>query len=84
MNTLTGDVVVLRYYDSVLFKDVTADSNIMPIVRETIGWVDYQDDDYMRIIWERYSEAEIKEESKLRITGLAILKKNIISIRKAI
>ena len=71
-----GDVVYLRYFDAVLFKDTLCASK--PIIRETIGWLDYEDAECVRVVWERYAEPTINEESRVRVTGLAIRKSNII------
>jgi hypothetical protein len=76
-----GDVVVVRYYDAVVFKDLWEASKIAPVIRETVGWLDYEDSNYIRLIWERHAEAIINEESKTRITGLAIRKSDIIEVR---
>jgi len=74
-----GAIVVVRYYDVVLFRDVLGD--VKPMVRETVGWLDYEDLEYIRLVWERYAEPIIGEESRLRTTGLAIRKVDIIELR---
>jgi len=76
-----GDVVVVRYYDHVLFKDAIS-NQIRPFVREAVGWLDYEDAEYIRLVWERYSEPVFGEESRLRTTGLAIRKADITQIRR--
>ncbi|MGF3573510.1 MAG: hypothetical protein ACQXXG_08860 [Candidatus Bathyarchaeia archaeon] len=77
-----GDVVYVRYYDSVLFKDALVTHLFKPIVRETIGWLDYENAEYIRLVWERYAEPIIGEESRIRTTGLAIRKSDVIEMRK--
>lgn len=78
-----GDVIVVRYYDHVLFKDALLSSGSMrPVVRETIGWLDYEDGEYMRLVWERYAEPIIGSESRFRTTGLAIRKADIIELKE--
>jgi len=77
-----GDIVIVRYYDSILFRDVLETPNLAPVVRETIGWLDFKDTEYIRVVWERHAEAIIGEESKTRITGLAIRKNDIIGMTR--
>lgn len=76
-----GDVIYLRFFDAVLFKDALC-SSYKPIIRETIGWLDYEDAECMRVVWERYAEPAINEESRIRVTGLAIHKSDIIEVMK--
>lgn len=77
-----GEVVVVRYYDAVLFRDLLQSSEAAPVVREAIGWLDFEDAEYIRLVWERHAEAIIGEESKTRITGLAIRKSDIIGMTR--
>ena len=39
-----GDIIVLRYYYAFIFKDALDYSSIQPPIRETIGWLDYEDE----------------------------------------
>ena len=74
-------LVYVRYLDHVLFKDV--DPNLYkPFIRETIGWLDYEDKECLRIVWERFAIPDPPNESKPRATGLVILKKAILEIRR--
>lgn len=79
-----GDVVIVRYYDALLFRDLLESSNVAPVVRETIGWLDFEDAEHIRVVWERHAEAIIGEESKTRITGLAIRKCDIIEMKRVV
>jgi hypothetical protein len=78
-----GDIVVVRYYDHILFKDAASRSGALrPLIREAVGWLDYEDADYIRLVWERYAEPIITDESRLRTTGLAIRKADVMEIRR--
>ena len=79
-----GDILYVRYYDTVLFKDALTTHLFKPIVRETIGWLDYEDAEYIRLVWERYAEPVISEDSRIRTTGLAIRKSDVIEMRKLV
>jgi hypothetical protein len=76
-----GDLVLVRYLDHVLFKDVDP-SLYRPWTRETVGWLDYEDGDHVRIVWERFAMPDPPQESKPRATGLLILKKVIVELRR--
>jgi len=76
-----GSVVHCVYKDHVIFRDSDA-MHYQPWVRECIGWLDYQDEEYIRIVWERFAVPSPPEEAKPRATGLVILKKTILEIRK--
>ena len=67
--------------DHVLFKDSDA-SKYQPWLRECVGWLDYDGPDYIRIIWERLIEPNPPDNARLRSTGLAILRKAIMEIRR--
>jgi len=75
-----GDVVFIRYQDHVLFKDASA-SQYKPWTRETIGWLDYEDEEFVRIVWEQFHEPA-PPLARVRSTGLSILRKDIIEIRR--
>ena len=76
-----GSIVCVRYQDHVLFKDV--DPRLYrPFIREAIGWLDYEDEECLRIVWERFAMPDPPNESKPRATGLVILKRAIIEMRK--
>ena len=77
-----GAIVIVRYYDHVLYHDASDLSLMKPVVRETVGWLDYEDTEHIRLVWERYAEAIIGNESRFRTTGLAIRKSDIIELRR--
>jgi len=79
---LVRDIIIVRYYDHILFKDVFSSSSLRPIVREAVGWLDYENKEYIRIVWERYADPMIGDESRLRTTGLAIRKADVVEIRR--
>jgi hypothetical protein len=76
-----GKPILVRYQDHTLFHDMTPEAAKI-FTRETIGWVDYEDEESIRIIWERFAMPDPPNESKTRATGLVILKKTILEIRK--
>ena len=76
-----GALVYVRYQDHVLFKDADA-GQYRPWTRECIGWLDYEDQEFIRIVWERFAEPNPPDNARIRSTGLAILKKAIVEMRR--
>jgi hypothetical protein len=75
----TGNIIIIRYFDHVLFRDVESYDLMKPIVRETIGWLESEEEEFIRVIWERFAEPST-DQSKVRSTGLALRKTDIIQI----
>ena len=76
-----GSLVYVRYRDHVLFKDVDP-VTATPFTRECVGWLDYDGEDHIRLVWERFAMPDPPNESKARATGLVILKKAIVEMRR--
>lgn len=57
-------------------------SKASPFTRESVGWLDYEDRECLRLVWERFAMPDPPNESKPRATGLVILKKAILEMRK--
>ena len=74
-----GSLLYVRYLDHVLFRDSNADS-YRPWTRETVGWLDYEDDQSLRLVWERFAMPS-PNESQTKSTGLVILKTAILERR---
>jgi len=75
-----GSLVLVRYRDHVLFKDSDS-SEYQPWQRETCGWLDAVNDDFVRIVWERYAQPNGPENARVRSTGLTILRSTIIELK---
>ena len=71
----------VRYRDHVLFKDVDP-SAFGPFVRETIGWLEFEGADFVRLVWERSVENGENPTIKQKATGLVILKSDILEMRR--
>ena len=77
---MTSTLVYIRYLDHVLFKDVDPRA-FEPFKRETIGWLDHESSDYIRVVWERMVDNAEDPKIRQRATGLVILKSDILEIR---
>jgi len=47
-----------------------------------VGWLDYADEEFVRIVWERYPEPNFPKNARLRSTGLAIDRRTILEMRR--
>jgi len=81
MSLTPGSLVYVRYQDHVLFRDMNP-ATTSPFTRECVGWLDYEDQECIRVIWERFAMPDPPNESKPKATGLVILKKAILEIRR--
>ena len=76
-----GCLLLVSYLDHVLFKDTDA-SLCRPWTREAIGWLDHEDMNHIRIIWERSAMPGPPNGSKEWASGLVILKATIVDMRR--
>jgi hypothetical protein len=75
---MTGNLVYIRYLDHVLFRHMPPGDFSKPFVRETIGWLDYEDRASIRILWDK---ADPGSEMNQEPTGLLIVKSGILEMR---
>jgi hypothetical protein len=64
-----------------LFRNIDPET-AKPIVQEAWGQLEYEDADYIRLLVACYQEADIYNEPRTKATGLVIVKKTILEIRK--
>lgn len=76
-----GSVVYVRYLDHVLFRDAGLGA-YRPFAREAVGWLDHEDDGFIKLVWERFAEPAPGGELKQRVTGVVILKSAILGMWK--
>jgi len=76
-----GDLVLVRYHDHILFRDQDPSQFPRTWVRETVGRLDYQDDECIRLVWERFLIPS-SEESEPRAVGVTIYKKAIVEMKR--
>jgi hypothetical protein len=76
-----GDVIYCRYQDHAFFKD-TNPSHCRPMLREAVGWLGYEDNEFIKISFERFAIPFEPEGSRQRETCIAVLKSAIIELRR--
>lgn len=77
-----GAPIIIRYFDHVLFRDVEEPNSMRPIIREAVGWLECVENDFVRLVWERFVEPMTDEKLRTRRTGLAIRRCDIIEVVK--
>jgi hypothetical protein len=73
-------LVYIKYLDHALYRDASPQAP-RPIVRETIGWLLYEDEDVVWILWDR-SVNPSKLEKLDPSSSLVIVKKCILEMRR--
>jgi hypothetical protein len=82
MRSITlGTPVLVQYLDAVRFEAADA-IQYKPWILELIGWLDYQDEDCIRVVSERYSEPHGSRNAWVRSTGIAIPKSTVVELRR--
>ncbi len=77
----TGTPILIKYRDHTFFKDNSDASQQAPRVLSAIGRLDFQNDEYVKLIWEEYSEPNSSGPPRVHSTGLSILKTTIVELR---
>lgn len=77
-----GSPIYVRYRDHVLFKDMDPEAFSAPFIRETIGWLEGENDNSIQVVWERSAGANTPEKAKQKATGLVIMKSSILEMLK--
>ncbi len=75
------DVVLVRYHDHILFRDQDPRQFSRTWIRETVGWLDYQDDECIRLVWERFKFLS-STSAEPRAVGVTIYRKAIVEMMK--
>jgi len=70
-------IVMVRYRDHTLFKRVEVES-IRPVVRQCIGWLVYETEDYMVVVSDvRWENGIVLDRSS---TGLVLVKSGVVEV----
>lgn len=78
-----GSLVYVRYRDHLLFRDMNPET-AKAFTRECMGWLDYEDQECVRIVWERFAMPDPPNEANPRATGLVIMKSAILEMRRIV
>ena len=81
MRMNVGSLVYVRYRDNALYRNMEPEKQ-MPITQEAWGLLDYDADDYIRLVVARYREPQNSGKGRAKATGLVILKKTIMEMHR--
>jgi hypothetical protein len=73
-------LVYVKYLDHTLYRNMTP-SSPKPTIRETVGWLVHQDDESVKIVWDR-SVAPSRYERNEPYSSLVIVKNCILEMRR--
>ena len=79
--TQTRELVSVRYLDHVLYHRTSALS-MKPQVREAVGWLVYECDQYVTLTWDHDSEPPTLRGGDPKASGLVLLKSDILELKK--
>jgi hypothetical protein len=81
---MTGDsakLIYVRYLDHVLFSRCSA-LTMQPQVREAVGWLVYECEQYVTLCWDRDAEPPTLKRGDSKASGLVLLKTDILEMKK--
>ena len=79
--TQTRELVSVRYLDHVLYHRTSALS-MKPQVREAVGWLVYECDQYVTLTWDHDAEPPTLRGGDPKASGLVLLKSDILELKK--
>ncbi|MCW4003631.1 MAG: hypothetical protein NWE95_06950 [Candidatus Bathyarchaeota archaeon] len=80
-STQKRELISVRYLDHVLYHRASA-LTMKPQVREAVGWLLYNCDQYVTIAWDHDAEPPTFRGGDPKASGLVILKTDIIELKR--
>lgn len=74
-------LIFVRYFDHVLFNRTSA-LFMKPQIREAVGWLVYECEQYVTLTWDRDAEPPTLKGGDPKASGLVILKSDIMEMKK--
>jgi hypothetical protein len=74
------DLVFVRYRDHVLYHRADP-ALVKPQVREAVGWLISQTNDYVIIAWDRDAEPPTLKGGDPKASGLVLLRSDILELK---
>src|SRR3989337_2257414 len=79
--TKLKQLAFIRYVDHVLYHRASAHS-MQPQVRETVGWLLYECDQYVTLSWDWDAEPPTLKGGDPKASGMVLLKSDILELKK--
>lgn len=74
-------LVYVRYLDHVLFGRCSP-LVMKPQMREAVGWLNYECEDYMVLSWDRDADPPMLKGGDSKASGLVLLKSDMLEFKK--
>lgn len=74
-------LIFVRYLDHVLFNRTSA-LLMKPQIREAMGWLVYECEQYVTLTWDRDAEPPTLKGGDPKASGLVLLKSDIVEMKK--
>ena len=75
------ELVFIRYMDHVLYNRASA-MTMQPQVREAVGWLVYECDQYITLSWDTDAEPPTIRGGDPKASGLVLLKSDVLELKK--
>lgn len=76
-----GSLVYVRHLDHLFFRNSEPEKQA-PITQEVVGWLEAENENYIRLVMAQYRESNPNGDPIVKATGLVILKKTILEMRR--
>jgi len=76
-----GPLVYVRYLDHVLFHQADP-LPLKPQLREAVGWLVHQTQDYVIITWDRKADPPALKNGDPKASGLVLMRRDILRLLK--
>lgn len=80
-NQTLKEIVLVRYHDHVMYNRTPA-ITMKPQTREAIGWLIYECDWYIIVVWDKDAEPPTLHNGDPKASGLVLLKNDILELKK--
>ena len=77
----TRELVSVRYLDHVLYHRASA-LTMKPQVREAVGWLVYECDQYVTLTWDHDAEPPTLRGGDPKASGLVLLRSDILELKR--
>ncbi len=76
-------MVFVKYIDHVVYNRAVA-LDVQPQIREAVGWLIYECDQYVTIKYDRDADAPTLKGGDAKASGLCLLKSSILEMKKLV
>jgi hypothetical protein len=78
---VTGRLVHVRYLDHAIFLNQPS-KKIEPTVRETVGWLVEESEEYLKIVWDRGTKQRPFSTTKDRDAGIVLVRQLVLNVKE--